>query len=423
MENEPQDARRPSGHRTRLPLPHLQTFSALRERNFRLLLPFNFFSATANWFQQVTVGWLVWEDSLSPLLVGVVGGLRLLPIFILGPLAGVLADRISRPRLLVMTQTSLAISTILFALLVAFDKDEIWHAFLFTVINGSLVSMNLPVRHSLIANTVRKEYIWNAVALYSVSGNVARLIGPGIGGVLIVAIGPGTNFFIQAALYVCMVILLVPMKTPYQEAPTGRDTPIFNNIRQGIGYVSKNGLVRRLVLLNFASALFITPMIFLLPVFAAEVLQSRADTYGALILAMGVGGILATLSLASIPLRINRWLIGPMMLLLASISLILFAQSSWLLTSLVSIAMVGFFRMTFGVNNNTLIQTIIPDTLRGRIMSIYLLDDGFTSLASFAVGGLAELYSAPIAVTAMGGMGIACAIYSLITLRQFNEPP
>ena len=181
------------------------TFSSLRNPNYRYLWIGNLFNTAGLWIQQVTVSWLVWKLSGSAAMVGIVAGLRFLPFIFMGPLGGIAADRLDRRRLLMMTQTVMAAAAVLFAVVVILEWVRVWHALVFSFIMGCGFAMNMPIRQSLIANTVPLKELGNAIALNATAVNASRIIGPSAGGVLIVTFGMGGNFLLQAGLYLCMV--------------------------------------------------------------------------------------------------------------------------------------------------------------------------------------------------------------------------
>jgi MFS family permease len=399
----------------------LTTFASLRNTDYRYLWAGNLFNTAGMWVQQVTIGWLVWELSGSPFLVGVAGGLRAVPFLFMGPLGGVAADRLDRRRLLMGTQTVLAAVAVLFALVIAMHWVEVWHALLFSFIMGCGFALNQPVRQSLIANTVPREHLGNAIALSAMAANSTRVIGPAVGGVLIVAFGAAGNFFLQAGLFLCMVAIIFPMKVPYKDMSVSRSASAVRNLQEGFSYVWDNKTMFGLVMLSFIPSLFVVPVIQLLPVFTGEVLHAEANIYGYLMAAFGVGGVLATLTMASFGGAIRSGLLGVISLVVSSIVVILFSQSAVLVLSFLLLAAMGFSQMTFRVNNNTLVQTLAPDELRGRVMSIYQLDHALTPLASFVIGIGAEVFSTPSAIAVSGMLGLAVTAVLMVSVKQMRD--
>ena len=259
-------------------------FISLRHRDFLYLWVSNLFNASASWFQQITVPWVVWQMSHSPFWVGVAGGMRSFPFLFIGPLAGVLADRVDRRKLILVVQSSLAVVVFAFAIGMhkgyVTGKVGIWYAILFTFIAGVLQTLIQPVRQAMVANTVPRQDLWNAIALNAIAGNVARVVGPGLGGVLIAWLSPAVNFFIQGGLFVLMAVMMLPIKLPYREELTARRSSVMANLKQGIGYVVSDRLIRRLLMLSYIPALFVASVLLLLPVIADEVLGKGAAGFG-----------------------------------------------------------------------------------------------------------------------------------------------
>jgi len=415
----PSDAR---GSRGRV---HFQTFTSLRHRDFLLLWLSNLCNASANWFQQITVPWVVWEISHSPFLAVVAGGVRSLPFLIIGPFAGVLADRLDRRKMVLVVQTCLA--AVVFSFAVGVQKGYVsgntgvFYAILFTFIAGMLHALISPVRQAMVRNTVPRQDLWNAIALNSVSGNVARIVGPGLGGVLIAWLGPSVNFFIEGGLYVLMVLVVVPIRLPYREEITTKRSSVMANLRQGFGYVVSERRILHLLLISCIPALFIAPIIQLMPVIADDVLGHGSEVFGFLVLAMGIGGILATVSFASWGAVSSRGSMGLIALLLLCCSVIALGVSTWLLVSLAAMFCMGFFRLAFQVNNNTLLQLSTPDSLQGRVMSIYHLDHGFTPLAGLMVGLMAEFMSTNLVVVVVGSASLALALYAFFAYKDVRR--
>ncbi len=397
------------------------TFSSLRNIDYRYLWIGNLFNTGGLWIQQVTISWLVWELSGSAALVGITAGLRFVPFIFLGPLGGVAADRLDRRRLLMITQTVMAAAAVVFAMVVALDWVRVWHAMVFSFVMGCGFTLNMPVRQSLIANTVPLEELGNAIALNATAVNASRIIGPAAGGVLIVAFGAAGNFLLQAGLYLCMVAVIFPMKAPYRDGAPASKASAFGSLKEGVHYVWGNKTLFGLVILSFIPSLFVMPILQIMPVFTEKVLHAKADIYGYLMASFGVGGLLATLTMASFGSSIRSGWMGIAALSSAAIMVILLSQSGMPWIAFLLLAAVGFFIMTFKVNNNTLVQILAPDALRGRIMSIYQLDHALTPLSYFVLGVGADIFSAPTAMAASGVLGLVVTAALMASVKQIRE--
>ena len=413
------------------PLPNprrparFNTFVALRHRDFLLLWLSNLCNASAVWFQQITIPWVVWEISGSPFMVGIAAGMRSIPFLAIGPMAGVFADRIDRRKMVLIVQSMMAVVVVSFAVAIHLGHVVgtlgVIYALVFSFITGVLHSTIQPVRQAMVANTVPREDLWNAIALNSIAGNVARVVGPGLGGVLIAWLGPALNFYIEGVFYFLMVLAMVPIALPYREAVTATRTSMLANLKQGFSYVLSEQLVLRLLLVACVSDIMLAPVIHLMPVIATEVLGRGSEVYGFLVLATGVGGIIATISFASLGGAFRKGSIGLLALMVLSCTAIALGASTWLWVSLAAMFGFGFFRLAFKINNNTLLQTTIPDSLRGRVMSIYHLDHGITPLSSMTLGLMAEFWPANLVVLAVGLLSLVLAIYAFLAFTDVRR--
>lgn len=391
----------------------MHPFASFRNANYRYLWIGNFFNMAGFWIQLVTVGWLVWELSGSATLVGIAGGLRSFPFIVMGPLGGVLADRLDRRRLLMTTQTITAVIALLFAVIVALHWVRVWHAMVFSFLMGCGFNLNMPVRQSLVANTVPRSELGNAIALNAIAMNATRVLGPALGGILIVAFGAAGNFLLQAILYLCMVVIIFPMKVPYRDTAAASNASALRNLLDGVRYVWGNRTLLGLITLSFIPALFVMPVFQILPAFTDRVLHAQANVYGYLMAALGLGGLMGAFTMASFGAVIRAGWLGIVALLFTACFVILFSQSGQPWTAFLLLPLIGFAMMIFRVNNNTLVQTLAPDKLRGRVMSLYQLDQALTPLGSFVLGVCADLYST---TTAMVGTGILCLVVTFAVM-------
>ena len=404
---------------------HFQTFSSLRHRDFFWLWLSNLFNASANWFQQFTVPWVVWDISHSPLWVAVAVGTRSFPFLFIGPFAGVFADRIDRRKLVLVVQSALAVVVFGFAVAVQrgyiVGNKGVIYVTVFSFITGVLHSLIQPMRQAMVANTVPRKDLGNAIALNSVAGNVARVVGPPLGGFLYAVLSPSANFFIQSGLFILMVLMVVPIRLPYREEMTARRASVTANLKQGFRYVASERVILHLLLLSFVSAIFAAPIIQIMPVITAKVLGEGPKVGGFLFLMMGIGGITGTFCFASMGGTFGRGGVGMIALILLSCSIIALGISGWLLVALAAMFCMGFSRIAFQINNNTLLQSTIPDGLRGRVMALYHLDHGFTPLAIIGVGAMAELLPTRLVVELVGGTSLALAVFAFVAFRDVRR--
>ncbi|MBI4200413.1 MAG: MFS transporter [Chloroflexi bacterium] len=394
---------------------HLATFSSLRYRDFRFLLGVTFFTSAGTWLQQVTFGWLVFEITESPLITGAALGATSLPYLFLGPVVGVVIDRVDRRLILILNHVVLAVTTTAFAVLVAtglverwWDPQAPWTAwpfFAFALAYGAAWSVGNPVRHALIATVVPRAALLNAISLNSATFNAARIIGPAIGGLLIASFGPATNFFLQAVMNLLLVAVVVPMRTPHVAVRHGgQEKPsFFADFRAGVGYIFQHPPLPLLLLLAFVPSFFMWPFVQgLMPVFAKEAVETDARGLGLLLASAGVGSLFGVLALASVGEVRRKGALLLSFALFSSLGIVVFSQTSSLPVSAATLAVLGGTQMMYLAFSNTLVQTITADEYRGRVLSLYMLEHGFASAGSFMAGALADRYGSPAAILLAG---------------------
>jgi MFS family permease len=362
----------------------------------------------------LTVGWLVWDLSGSPFLVGTVGGFRALPFLLIGPMAGVLADRLDRRKLVLLSQAMLATAAIVFAMVVASGQVQVWHCFAYIALSGVAHSILQPVRSALVANTVPKEDLPNAFALHAMTITSSRLVWPAIGGLLVAAFGFTVNFLVESVLYIILAVMIIPMRTPYRENNLRHHNSPWTDLKDGVKYVAKDKPILQLILMSFVPNFFIQPCIHLLPAFVGAVLNRGPEILGALLSVNGGFGFAATVVIATFGYALGKGRTCLLALILGSVATIILGQSHWLPLTMVAVSLLGYGLSTFRTGSGTLIQTLAPDDLRGRIQSIYHLDHGLTPLASFIIGAFAEFYTPTGAVTVVGIVALVVSIYFLV---------
>lgn len=409
-------------------LPRLHTLDAwLGYRNYRLLWCGNFFANSAQWLQLLSVGWLVRElsqgSAVAGLLVVTVGGINTLPGLVVGPWGGVLSDRFDRRRLVIAFQLVMATLAFSFAMLVLSEKVTVWHAYFYVILAGVCHSIAQPMRQTLIAATVPREMLGNALAtnVFTITGT--RIFGPFIGGILISALGFFWNFTIESALYLANVLMLWPMQTPYYQrrAARQRRSPLAD-LLEGLRYVwSGERALFQMMLVNVIPNIILHPAWFLFPVFTTEVLKRDADVGGYLLAVTGVGGFLAALFMATFGFVFGRGKVVLGAAVASSITCLLFAYSHWLALAFVVIAAMAFSQAVFRTTRGTLIQTIAPDHLRGRLTSLQSFDRGFLVVASLGVGALSDATSSVTAIASVGALGLTLALICCAALGRVRR--
>ena len=416
-------------------LPRLHTFDSLiRYREYRLLWTANFFSNSAQWFQLLSVGWLVQSltvgSSTSALQVITVGGISTLPVLFVGPWGGVLGDRVDRRKLIMVGQTVMAIAAVLFALLVASGKVQVWQVYGYVLFIGVFLSINRPLRQAMIANTVPREAFGNAFAANTFTIAGTRMIGPFFGGVVIATLGFTWNFMMEAALYTAALLVLLPMKTPYRtEAQAsgqprrrpaeprlaGRSISPLADLREGLRFIWKGEpAILNLMLLSLVPNVIMNPVLFLLPVFTSEVLHRGADVGGYLLAATGFGALTSAIIIASVGFVIRKGRVVLGSVVVGSVALILFAHAPWLALTFIFLISMSAALNAFRTSEGTLVQLLTPDRLRGRVTGLHSYGQGLVVLSSLLIGWFAGITSITIAITAVGGVSLVLSVCALL---------
>ncbi len=406
--------------------PRLARFAhawrALRHRNFQLYFFGQGISLIGNWMTGLATAWLVYRLTHSALLLGVVSFAGQIVAFCLGPFAGVWVERLPRRRLLLCTQAAAAAQSLALAGLTLTHRITFPEIVALAVVQGLINSLDMPARQSFLVQTVASpagptspEDLGNAIALNSTMVNGARLIGPALAGLLISAVGEGWCFLIDGCSYLAVIASLLLMRLAAPVAPRHRAT-MLEQMREGWSYLRGSVPLRSILSLFALVALMGYPYVVLLPVFAAQTLHGGPKTLAWLTGASAVGALVSALSLA-----FRRSPAGlPRMIAIASgtlgAALILFGLSRSFPLSLVALLFAGFGLMQTAAASNTVIQSLVPDTMRARIMSFYTMAFfGAAPLGSLLAGAIAQHLGAPATVL---GTGVVCLGASLWFTRQ-----
>jgi MFS family permease len=392
---------------------------ALRHRNYRLFFSGQIISLIGSWMTRIATSWLVYRLTGSALLLGLVGFAGQIPSFLLAPLAGVLVDRWDRHRLLVVTQILAMVQSAALAVLALTGVINVWHVLGLSLFQGLINAFDMPARQSFVVEMVEKrEDLANAIALNSSMVNAARLLGPSIGGVIIAAVGEGWCFALDAVSYLAVIASLLLMRIAARPRSASRGARVLPEMRAGLAYVTGSPPIRSILLLLALVSLVGMPYTVLMPVFASKVLNGGPHTLGFLMAATGVGALLGAVFLAGRRSVLGLGRIIPLMSACFGAGLIGFSVPLLLLTGL------GF--MVQMAASNTLLQTLVDDDKRGRVMSFYTMAFmGTTPFGSLLAGTLADRIGAPHTLL-LGGAGcIAAALWFawlLPGLRDFVRP-
>ncbi|HEY5513916.1 MAG TPA: MFS transporter [Geomonas sp.] len=387
-------------------------FRALSYRNYRLFFFGQGISLVGTWMQQVAMSWLVYRLTGSALLLGTVGFTSQIPTFLVAPFAGVLADRCNRRRMLLATQGLAMAQAFLLSYFVLTGSIQVWQIIALSLLLGVVNGFDIPVRQSFVVDMVEEKHgLANAIALNSSMVNAARLIGPSVAGLLISLVGEGACFLLNGFSYLAVLISLALMRVAPRPVRKVR-TSILHELREGVSYAANFAPIRLILLLLALVSLMGMPYAVLMPVFAKDVLHGGPHTFGFLMAASGVGAFASTVYLAS-----RRSVLGLERLIAVSCALFGagvagFALSSLLWVSLLCLAVAGFGAMMQVAASNTILQTIVDDDKRGRIMSLFTMAFmGMTPFGSLFAGALAARIGAPVTVQ-IGGL--ACLVGALL---------
>lgn len=381
---------------------------ALKHRNFQLFFSGQLVSLIGTWMQTVAQSWLVYRITHSPLKLGSVGFASQIPVFLMAPIGGMVADRVNRHRIVIATQTASMILALILAALTLLGIVTVWEIFVLAALLGVVNAFDIPGRQSFLVDMVGKEDLMNAIALNSSMFNGARVIGPAVAGILVAKIGEGWCFFANGISYIAVIIGLLAMKIDCVRRPKS-DSPLAD-IVEGFRWASSTGPIRMLLLLLGLVSLVGMPYTVLMPVFADHVLHGGgagiaaflhakdpgAVRLGVLMGATGVGALLGALTLA---LRSGIRGLGRIIALTCAgfgVSLIVFSVSRNFWLSTVLLIPVGFTIMLQMACSNTLIQSMVPDALRGRVMAVYsMMFMGMAPFGALLGGAMADRLGAP----------------------------
>ncbi|HWE53002.1 MAG TPA: MFS transporter [Bryobacteraceae bacterium] len=395
---------------------------ALRSRNYRLFFGGQSVSLIGTWMTRIATSWLVYRLTGSAAMLGVVGFANFIPTFILGPVAGVWVDRWNRHRTIVITQILSMVQSLALAVLTLSGFIRIWEVVLLAIFQGLINSFDMPARQSFVVEMVeQREDLGNAIALNSSMVNAARLLGPAIGGVVIAGVGEGYCFLIDGLSYIAVIISLLLM-TLRPAAPRKAQRHVLVELSEGWRYIA-GSLPIRSILLNLGLVSLVgMPYTVLMPIFASQVLHGGPHTLGFLMASSGTGALIGTVLLA-----MRRSVVGlgrriAVATALLGASLIAFGFSHWTWLSMLILMVVGYGMMQQMASSNTILQTIVEDEKRGRVMSFYSVAlQGMAPFGSLFGGALAARIGAPHTVMVSGVLCLAGSLWFTRTLPQIRK--
>lgn len=393
---------------------------ALKHRNFQLFFSGQLISLIGTWMQTVAQSWLVYRITGSSVLLGTVAFASQFPVFIFATLGGIVADRYSRHRIVIATQTSSMILAFLLAALTLSGRVAVWHIVVLASLLGTVNAFDIPGRQAFFVEMVGKEDLLNAIGLNSSMFNAARVIGPAVAGILVTTIGEGWCFFANAVSYLAVIAGLLLMrleKRPVRQ----KSASALDDVIEGLRYARHTMPILALLLMLALVSVVGMPYVVLMPIFADKILHGGARALGTLMSAAGVGALMGALTLA---MRegvkgLSRLVAGAAAGFGVSLILFSFSRSFWL--SVVLLVPAGYSVMLQLASSNTLIQTLVPDNLRGRMMGFYsMMFMGMAPLGALGAGVAADLFGAPMTVAIGGVMCVLGAAVFSRFLPQFR---
>jgi MFS family permease len=377
---------------------------ALRHRNFQLFFGGQLISLIGTWMQSVAQSWLVYRLTGSALLLGSVGFASQIPVFLFSPLGGIAADRFNRRQIVIATQIASMVLAFGLAVPTLLGKVQVWEVFTLAALLGVVNAFDIPGRQSFLVDMVGREDLMNAIALNSSMFNGARVVGPAIAGILVARIGEGWCFFANAVSYLAVIVGLLLMKVHIPVRGV-MGSPL-EHVLEGFRFVERTTPIRALLLLLGLVSLVGMPYVVLMPIFADKILHGGARGLGILMGATGIGALFGALTLAFRDgvKGLGRWVARCCAGFGASLILFSWSHNFWL--SVVLLLPVGYTMMLQMACSNTLIQVMVPDALRGRVMSVYsMMFMGMAPIGALLGGALADRLGAQITV---GIGGVAC---------------
>jgi MFS family permease len=389
---------------------------ALRHRNYRLFFSGQLISLVGTWMQQVAEAWLVYRLTGSAALLGVAGFASQIPVFLLATIGGTVADHSNRHRILVITQTTSMVLPLILAALVFTGHVRVWHVFALAATLGVVNAFDVPARQAFVVEMVGKDDLVNAIALNSSIVNGARTIGPAVAGVLLAAVGEGWCFLLNGLSYLAVITGLLLMQLPARDKHLHHPPALAATV-EGFRFVRRSTPIRDLLLLvglvSFAGMSYSV----LMPIFADSILHGGAKGLGLLMASAGFGSLCGALSIASRSSTRGLGRIVGISALTFGAGLMVFALSRAFWLSAVLLFVVGMSMITQAASTNTLIQSMVPDELRGRVMAVYaMMFMGMSPIGALVQGALAERIGAPYTLVIGGGICVAGAIVFNIRL-------
>lgn len=397
-----------------------RTFKAFQYHDFRLLWMGACTSSIGTWMQEVAQNWLVLQITNSAFLLGLDAFLGDIPIFLFSLVGGVFADRMDRRKLLMASQIIQMISALTLSILIATHTVRIWHILISSFVVGTAQAFGGPAYSALVPSLVDKEDIPNAIGLNSIQFNLARVIGPVLGGLAFKFVGASWCFGLNALSFVAVIASILSLRINFK--PPRTSDSILTGMKQGFGFIRKQGAMEMLIFIAFGMTALAIPMITFLPVFARNVFHGDELTYTLLLVASGLGAITGALTVAALGNVPNKGRIALSMLIVLGAGITGFARSQSVVASCVLLFISGGVMMCAFAMIASLVQLITPNDMRGRVMSVYnVAFRGGMPFGSVTTGWLVPIFTAPAVLSINGLVLLSLGAYFLFVQRRVAE--
>jgi MFS family permease len=390
-------------------------FSSLKVKSFRVYWFGMFISLIGTWIQIVAQSWLVFQLTNSAFLLGVVGFLSSIPVFLLSLFGGVLADRLNKRNILIATQSAFMLLALLLAVLTQMKLVTPYQIMFIALLNGVVMAFDAPSRQAMVVELVGKDYLFNAIALNSIAFNSSRIIGPALAGVLVATIGMSGCFYINGISFLPLIIALFFIRVNRYTASDKNNT-VWRDLKEGLIFIRNNRLIMILITMTGVVSLFGIAYVIFMPIFANDILKVGVQGLAMLMSCAGLGALIAALLLA----RLGDFKYKGKLLVLASfifsLSLVLFSLSKIYLLSLIALLFIGGSSVTAIALINTILQTKVPNEFMGRVMGVYMLTFfGILPFGNLIAGALAAALGISFTIMLSGIIcGLFCAVINII---------
>lgn len=386
----------------------LRTLESFQHRDFGILWAAMFCMSITGWIINITTGWLTYELTSSPLLTGLAIGMGALPPIIIAPIAGVLIDSLDRKKVMIAAMASFALFISVFGIIVILGILQTWHIFAVSFLMGVSGSFLLPAEQAILANVVPKRRLVNAFALVAFAGSITRLIAPAVTGFLIALVGPGASVMLACAFVLAGIKLSLHVRVPERMRLPIKPKTVLTDLQETGRYVKGSQVVLAMMVLTTAMLTFVSTInMGLMPVFASDVFKAGPQVLGLLVAALGGGMTIGTLAIATMGDSRRRARIVLITGAITAVGVIAFSHSGTLFLAFPIIVLYGATMVMTWTVSGALIQSVVPDALRGRIAALSVMTHAFFPLGTLLVGGLAQLFGAPLAALISGSCILA----------------